>query len=218
MSVYIRAIHMSMRRFPIAFLIFIVASTEVASRNLCLICGLLDSHREVSLIHFQGSLSLRHSLITSSVFRFLASVRVLLLSISIAFTLMDFPEDDSVRPQTEAEKELYVRLSELTKKPASALSSRWREPSLTVHSIEISGPRSIYALSLLSFPFSHCGTIDATVIPSTVKAQVSLRIVPDQDLGTILKSLCDHLKMSFAQLQSPNQLKVASRSVCNTLY
>ncbi|KAJ7857773.1 hypothetical protein B0H13DRAFT_2077001 [Mycena leptocephala] len=48
---------------------------------------------------------------------------------------------DQVRPQTESEKELYKRLATVTGRPAASLSSRWREPSLTVHSIEISGPK-----------------------------------------------------------------------------
>ncbi|KAJ6620730.1 hypothetical protein B0H10DRAFT_2020308 [Mycena sp. CBHHK59/15] len=97
---------------------------------------------------------------------------------------------DRVRPQTDAEKELYKRLATITGRPASSLSSRWREPSLTVHSIEISGPKN------------------ATVIPGTIKSQVSLRIVPDQDLDTIAKSLCLHLETSFKGLKSPNKLKV----------
>jgi di- and tripeptidase len=50
--------------------------------------------------------------------------------------------DDKVRPQTEKEKEMYDRLSEITQRPAALLSSRWREPSLTIHNIEISGPKS----------------------------------------------------------------------------
>ncbi|KAJ7622848.1 WD40-repeat-containing domain protein [Mycena polygramma] len=50
---------------------------------------------------------------------------------------------DRVRPQTDAEKELYKRLA-ITGRPATSLSSRWREPFLTVHSIEISGPQSRY--------------------------------------------------------------------------
>ncbi|ESK84684.1 beta-ala-his dipeptidase [Moniliophthora roreri MCA 2997] len=97
---------------------------------------------------------------------------------------------DDVRPQTQEEKDLYAKLSEVTQKPASALSSRWREPSLTVHTMEISGPKN------------------ATVIPGTVKAQVSIRIVPDQDLETIAKSFCTFVKDSFHGLDSPNKLEV----------
>ena len=49
---------------------------------------------------------------------------------------------------------------------------------------------------------------DATVIPAQVKAKVSLRIVPDQDLETIIRSLKDHLIQSFSKLQSQNKLDV----------
>ncbi|KAF8158262.1 hypothetical protein B0H34DRAFT_657084 [Crassisporium funariophilum] len=97
---------------------------------------------------------------------------------------------DRVRPQTEGEKQLYKLLSEVTQKPASLLSSRWREPSLTIHNIEISGPKN------------------ASVIPGTVNAHLSLRIVPDQDLDTIVVSLREHLQKSFLHLQSQNKLQV----------
>ncbi|KAF9485857.1 glutathione degradosome [Pholiota conissans] len=98
---------------------------------------------------------------------------------------------DKVRPQTEDEKKLYKLLSEITKKPASLLSSRWREPSLTVHNVQISGPKN------------------STVIPGKVEAQISLRIVPDQDLDTIVQSLRDHLQKSFDDLHSPNTLQIS---------
>lgn len=98
---------------------------------------------------------------------------------------------DRVRPQTGEEKRLYKLLSDVTQRPASSLSSKWREPSLTVHNIEISGPNN------------------ATVIPGLVKSQVSLRIVPDQDLDTVVKALCDHLETSFQRLQSPNKLQIS---------
>ncbi|KII90799.1 hypothetical protein PLICRDRAFT_174166 [Plicaturopsis crispa FD-325 SS-3] len=98
---------------------------------------------------------------------------------------------DDVRPQTEDEARLYQVLSGITQQPPESLSSRWREPSLTVHNIEVSGPKN------------------STVIPGTVKAEVSVRIVPDQDLETIAASLCGHIKSSFSSLNSPNTLNVS---------
>lgn len=98
---------------------------------------------------------------------------------------------DRVRPQTEAEKQLYNVLSKVTKKPGSVLSSRWSEPSLTVHNIDVSGPGN------------------STVIPGKVTAKVSLRIVPDQELEIIAQSLIDHLRGSFDKFRSPNQLSVS---------
>ncbi|KAF5360448.1 hypothetical protein D9756_004816 [Leucocoprinus leucothites] len=96
---------------------------------------------------------------------------------------------DHVRPQTEEEEELYKLLSEVTQKPASLLRSRWREPSLTMHNIEISGPKN------------------STIIPSTVKAQISLRIVPDQGLDIIVQSLVDYMKSTFDGFRTPNMLQ-----------
>ncbi|KAH0586115.1 hypothetical protein H2248_007384 [Termitomyces sp. 'cryptogamus'] len=104
---------------------------------------------------------------------------------------------DHVRPQTEEEKELYKLLSNVTRRPAASLSSRWREPSLTLHTIEVSGPKN------------------ATVIPGLVKSQVSVRIVPDQDLDTITKALVAHLESSFEILQSPNNLRVTVEHVAD---
>jgi di- and tripeptidase len=98
---------------------------------------------------------------------------------------------DHVLPLTSGEQETFQRLSVLTQRPISSLSSRWREPSLTIHNIEISGPKN------------------ATVIPGIVKAQVSLRIVPEQNLDTIAKALCNHFESSFQSFQSPNKLEVS---------
>ncbi|KAF8635795.1 hypothetical protein AX15_000002 [Amanita polypyramis BW_CC] len=96
---------------------------------------------------------------------------------------------DRVRPQTEEEKKLYQLLSAIAQRPSESLSAKWREPSLTIHNIDISGPRN------------------ATVIPGTVKSQISMRIVPDQDLETISKSLVDFLYNEFQRYQSSNKLK-----------
>ena len=52
---------------------------------------------------------------------------------------------------------------------------------------------------------------DATVIPGIVKSQISLRIVPDQDVEIISKSLCDFLLNNFQELNSSNDLKVPFR-------
>ncbi|KZT64245.1 Zn-dependent exopeptidase [Daedalea quercina L-15889] len=98
---------------------------------------------------------------------------------------------DSVRPCSDDERQLYDVLSNITRTPAASLASRWREPSLTVHNVEVSGPRN------------------STVIPATVKAHVSVRIVPDQDLETIANGLREHLVTAFGEMQSPNKLKVS---------
>lgn len=61
--------------------------------------------------------------------------------------------DDSVRPLTADERQLYKVLSAVTQTPASALSAKWREPSLTIHNIEVSGPRSVFRLIVIPSPY-----------------------------------------------------------------
>ncbi|CAL1713399.1 unnamed protein product [Somion occarium] len=97
---------------------------------------------------------------------------------------------DDVRPLTAEERQLFKVLSGVTQTPASSLSAKWREPSLTIHEIEVSGPKN------------------STVIPSTVQARLSLRIVPDQDVEEICASLQDHLKSKFGDMQSRNTLEI----------
>ncbi|KAI1793225.1 Zn-dependent exopeptidase [Ganoderma leucocontextum] len=98
---------------------------------------------------------------------------------------------DSVRPQTDEERQSYKVLSSVTQTSENLLAARWREPSLTVHNVEVSGPRN------------------STVIPSSVKAHVSLRVVPDQALEEIASSIREHLEVKFKHMKSPNRLKVS---------
>lgn len=109
---------------------------------------------------------------------------------------------DSVRGTTESELQAYrdiVRIKRLLNAGASkegetveSLMAKWRNPSLSVHNIRVSGPGN------------------STVIPSTVSAQVSLRIVPDQDLPSIEASLLEHVQSTFNSLYpttSPSMVK-----------
>ncbi|KAG8843609.1 hypothetical protein FRC20_003910 [Serendipita sp. 405] len=100
---------------------------------------------------------------------------------------------EDVRQQTEEEQELYRLLERMTGKPASYLTAKWREPSLSIHSLETSGPGN------------------RTVIPSSVTAALSFRIVPDQKLAEIATSVERHILDSFAELKSPNSIHV---SIC----
>ncbi|SNX84559.1 related to DUG2 - putative di- and tri-peptidase [Melanopsichium pennsylvanicum] len=71
-----------------------------------------------------------------------------------------------------------------------SLMAKWRNPSLSVHNVRVSGPGN------------------STVIPSTVSAQVSLRLVPDQDLPTIEAALVSYVCDTF------NSLYAASSCGC----
>ncbi|KAI0271199.1 Zn-dependent exopeptidase [Russula aff. rugulosa BPL654] len=97
---------------------------------------------------------------------------------------------DKVRPLDEEEVALFRLLESVTQLSAASLKSRWREPSLTIHSVRGSGPHN------------------PTVIPGSVAAQVSLRIVPDQVLDDVCVELVQHLRASFDTLNSTNKIKV----------
>jgi di- and tripeptidase len=49
---------------------------------------------------------------------------------------------------------------------------------------------------------------DSTIIPGKVKAQISLRVVPNQDLEAIVTSVVTFLKRTFGGFGSPNKLQV----------
>ncbi|KZS96118.1 glutathione degradosome [Sistotremastrum niveocremeum HHB9708] len=98
---------------------------------------------------------------------------------------------DNVRPMQNEERELYELLSKVTQRPAASLASKWREPALSVHNISVSGPGN------------------ATVIPSSVKAQVSLRLVPDQNIEVVSQHLVDYMHQSFSKLNSCHTLDVS---------
>ena len=53
-----------------------------------------------------------------------------------------FFADDQVRPQDDEEAALFRLLESATQQSAASLSTRWREPSLTIHSVRGSGPTS----------------------------------------------------------------------------
>ena len=103
--------------------------------------------------------------------------------------------DDKVRPLDDGEAALFRLLESVTQRSAASLMSRWREPSLTIHGVRGSGPHN------------------PTVIPASVTAQVSLRIVPDQVLDTVGAELIQHLRASFDALNSANTIKVKNEKL-----
>ncbi|PLW10979.1 hypothetical protein PCANC_08499 [Puccinia coronata f. sp. avenae] len=70
------------------------------------------------------------------------------------------------------------------------LIAKWRQPSLSIHKIDVTGP-------------AH-----STVIPASAQSAVSIRIVPDQSLEEISSSLVSFLHEAFRPLNSSNTLEV----------
>lgn len=99
---------------------------------------------------------------------------------------------DHVRPLDKDEEYLY---DAIVAKPGfenekNSLMAKWRHPSLTIHKFNVSGPGN------------------TTVIPASVTANFSLRIVPDQDIEEIKNSIRQHLSKNFEELNTPNKLNL----------
>lgn len=102
---------------------------------------------------------------------------------------------------TPAEEAMYTAITTtLLPKPSwshltadeikNYLMSKWRFPSLTIHRVSVSGPSN------------------ATIIPRSASASISLRIVPDQELAAIKECLVDYLRVEYARSGSGNKLSV----------
>ena len=108
---------------------------------------------------------------------------------------------DSIPPISTAENERFDRISNtlIHKNPslgdvdslASSFKARWREPSLTIHRIDSSGPPS-----------------NSTIISRTAKADISIRLVPDQTSSGIRIALERALRTVFDGLRSANEMSV----------
>ncbi|KAL7268643.1 hypothetical protein RUND412_008720 [Rhizina undulata] len=108
---------------------------------------------------------------------------------------------DPVRPVTAAEEEMYLAITSTYQKRGDVpemtanevknyLMSKWRFPSLTIHRINVSGPSN------------------ATIIPRSASAAISLRIVPDQELSVIKDRLVDYLHAEYGRYKSKNTLRI----------
>ncbi|KAK4958054.1 hypothetical protein LTR10_004479 [Elasticomyces elasticus] len=74
---------------------------------------------------------------------------------------------------------------------ATSLMRRWRDPSLTIHRFQTSGPDN-----------------NATIIPRLAKAALSMRLVPNQETTHVSEALAAYLEAQFETLGSNNALTV----------
>ena len=79
----------------------------------------------------------------------------------------------------------------------TSLIQRWREPNLTVHSVEVSD------------------TKNTVTIPGSAKATLSIRIVPGQDAADTAEALVRYSKTEFAKLKSTNKLEARISSTAD---
>ncbi|KAK0941429.1 hypothetical protein LTR29_006963 [Friedmanniomyces endolithicus] len=74
---------------------------------------------------------------------------------------------------------------------AASLMRRWRDPTLTIHRFQTSGPDN-----------------NATIIPRLAKASLSMRLVPNQEAGHVSEALVTWLQTQFERLGTNNSLTV----------
>ena len=108
---------------------------------------------------------------------------------------------DPILPITEAEDSRYAAIThlqvqsnakeEISDVLKAKLMARSREPSLTIHRFNVSGPEN------------------STIIPSTAWASISLRLVPNQQVEEVKEALIDFLKVKFQELGSKNVLSIS---------
>lgn len=70
------------------------------------------------------------------------------------------------------------------------LIAKWTKPSLSITTMRVSGPG------------------DPTVIPKSASVDLSLRLVPEQDLTSVKESLQDYLYSCFGKLKTKNHLSI----------
>jgi di- and tripeptidase len=106
---------------------------------------------------------------------------------------------DHILPLTEVEEARYDDIVEtlISRNPENgppetlkaSLMARWREPNLTVHRYKVSGP-------------------DGSLVSAHASAAISVRLVPNQEVDDVIKSLTAFLKDAFSQLDTHNHLTI----------
>ncbi|KAF3987382.1 hypothetical protein FT663_04477 [Candidozyma haemuli var. vulneris] len=103
---------------------------------------------------------------------------------------------DDVLPIDETELKLYQKIKDVSRShdisnaDLDTLLAKWRNPSLTIHRLDVSGPKN------------------NTVISKSAQASVSIRVVPNQDLRTIKQAFTSYMQKCFDALGTENDLKI----------
>ena len=106
---------------------------------------------------------------------------------------------DHILPLTPVEEARYDDIAStlLRRNPSlgpaetlkASLMARWREPNLTIHRYKVSGP-------------------DGSLVSSHASAAISLRLVPNQEVDDVIRSLTTFLSDAFATLDTHNRFSI----------
>lgn len=107
---------------------------------------------------------------------------------------------DNIPAMTREEDTMYEAISRtlLRNNPnlgdaeslTASFKARWREPSLTIHRVD------------------NSGSANSTIISRVARADLSLRLVPNQTTAKVKKELRRALEIAFDELNSSNELTV----------
>ncbi|KAI9805941.1 MAG: hypothetical protein M1825_000555 [Sarcosagium campestre] len=107
---------------------------------------------------------------------------------------------DPIFPVTKAESARYDAIVEALQDGNStptdaesikaSLMRKWREPSLTLHGFNVSGPNN------------------STIIPQQARVTLSIRLVPNQEVSKVQESLIAFLQDEFRRLETANKLSI----------
>ncbi|CCH60071.1 hypothetical protein TBLA_0C02620 [Henningerozyma blattae CBS 6284] len=101
---------------------------------------------------------------------------------------------DSLKPLSSVEQDRMKQILEIAdfekNVTLSEIVTRWTKPSLSITTLEMSGPGNI------------------TVIPKSASIGVSIRLVPEQSMDSVKENFVKFLEDSFKSLNSPNHLKI----------
>lgn len=107
---------------------------------------------------------------------------------------------DDILDLTPAEEARYDDITEalIRRNPSlgsseilkASLMARWREPNLTIHRYKVSGP-------------------DGSLVSAHASAAISIRLVPNQEVEDVAKSLIAFLENRFNELDTHNRLEIS---------
>ncbi|TXC08380.1 hypothetical protein FocTR4_00003357 [Fusarium oxysporum f. sp. cubense] len=106
---------------------------------------------------------------------------------------------DGILPVTPEEEARYDDIAQILirsnpekgpeERLKQSLMARWREPNLTLHRYKVSGP-------------------DGSLVSSHASSHISLRMVPGQEVDSVIEALVKFLENEFSQLESQNKLTI----------
>lgn len=174
-------------------MVFVCNSYWLGEQRPCLTVGLRGVIQ--AMVRITGRHSDRHSGVEGGAERepMMEMVKLLatLTDNSGRVTLPGFY--DHVRDVSAEERAYYdtmVQEVRGTSTNAESLMALWRMPSFTLHRV------------------TNSGTGHSTVIPNSVEASLSFRLVPNQDLDGIEALLRRGIEHNFASLQSSNRIEM----------